>query len=77
MRSVQIGPHHRPIQSWDGVNFGGQGGGRRDGGVGVREGDAGGMEGRGRDSTGASGGDDGGLSLLEEPLDGLAVGLMA
>lgn len=31
----------------------------------------------GRDSTGASGGDDGRLSLLEKPLDGFAISLMA
>ncbi|VFQ90527.1 unnamed protein product [Cuscuta campestris] len=31
----------------------------------------------GRDGPGTGGGDDGGLGLLEEPLDGLAVGLVA
>ncbi|KAJ6831761.1 transcription factor TCP14 [Iris pallida] len=31
----------------------------------------------GRDGAGAGGGDDGGLRLLEEPLDGLPVGLVA
>ncbi|PON93627.1 hypothetical protein TorRG33x02_106110 [Trema orientale] len=31
----------------------------------------------GGDGSGAGGGDDGGLGLLEEPLDGLAVGLVA
>lgn len=32
---------------------------------------------RGRCGAGAGGGDDGGLGLAEEPLDGLAVGLVA
>lgn len=41
------------------------------------EGGRGGVEGGGGDGAGAGGGDDGGLGLVEEPLDGLAVGLVA
>ncbi|EAZ25173.1 hypothetical protein OsJ_08973 [Oryza sativa Japonica Group] len=46
------------------------------GGVGAEGGRGGGGEG-GRGGAGAGGGDDGGLGLAEEPLDGLAVGLVA
>jgi len=48
----------------------------RESGAAATEGDVEGGE-IGGDGTGSGGGDDGGLGLLEEPLDGLAVGLMA
>lgn len=43
----------------------------------VGDGDASGVEGGGRDGAGTSSGDDGRFRLLQEPLDGLPVGLMA
>lgn len=51
------------------------GGGRGGGGGEVRG--SGGGEDRGRNGAGAGGGYDGGLRLLEQPLDGLPVGLVA
>ena len=47
----------------------------RESGAAATEGDVEGGE-IGGDGTGSGGGDDGGLGLLEEPPDGLAVGLM-
>lgn len=48
-----------------------------EGGVGGREGGGDGGERGRRDGPGPRGGDDGRLRLLEQPLDGLAVGLVA